>query len=185
MTLGFVLSNSFSRWFAAAVFLALCGCGNEAAKQAPSVAQRATQTSAAPTPAPQPQAVSNAIAAGTTVPLTLMETVDSARPFYASFVSGTVAENVMGSDGKLAIPAGANALLTVRVAGRNGPISVLYIAAYSVDIGGRQCQFVRNNKDSAFLTFSEDASKGPMHRSVHLQRGTVLNFKLSQNLQLL
>jgi len=152
-----------------------------ASVSAPAVAA-APPAPAAPAPSAVP--VSKTLSAGTNIPIVLLEALDSDVPYLSPFVTGAVDHDVMGADGRLAIPAGARVLMIPSIQGKGGSISRLTLGLFAIDIAGRQSRFNKREKGTAWADFKEDAARGAAHRSVHLSVGTVLNFKLQLPVEL-
>ncbi len=130
---------AFRSVIAAGLLAAAWGCGSNTnrtldppeAPAARSVQQQPVRTvpppaATVPTPATTSANLSHSLAAGTLIPVTLTYVVDSTftRP---GFVSATVTQDVMGSDGRIAIPAGSGMTLAVRLVAKKGPISQLVL----------------------------------------------------------
>jgi hypothetical protein len=162
------------------VLITAGGCGNQnkdagATTVVPVVPEKAVMPSEA---APQ----SFRIAKGTVLPVSLGTLLDSSIEF--GLVPGTAAENVKGSDGAVAIPAGSPVVMLCRYMGRKGPISELIIGLQSIRVGGRNFALTDGATDAATVKFREDAGLGPGHSSVHLDFGTVIEFKLDRAIDL-
>jgi hypothetical protein len=156
-----------------------CSSSKSAAVPAPASAQ-ADEYPALPTA----HASSRALNRGAEIPVVISEVLDSSMTFDTPFVTARIASDVLGTDGKLAIPAGAHAVLSVNTSGKQGSESLMGISLYSVDINGKEVRFFREQKDGASLVLKEDSSKGPSHRSVHIQRGDILTFRTARDLDL-
>jgi len=120
--------------------------------------------------------LSQELASGTSIPVELRTVLDSS--LASGFVLGVLAEDVMGGNGGVAIPAGSAVTMLIRKMGKTGAISVLDLGLYSVNIAGQQYGLSDGETDAAILHFTEDAGNGPAHRAVHLQYGRRLEFKL-------
>lgn len=114
----------------------------------------------------------------------IVEVMDSDAIEQGAFSFAVVAEDVLGADGKIAIPAGAPALLVVRQVGRQGGISHLTLALYQVIVGEKTYRMLAGNQDLALLALVEDSTKGAMHRSVHVERQARLEFRISTSIKL-
>ncbi len=102
----------------------------------------------------------------------------------ARFAVGSVASDVKGSDGRIALPAGSAVTLAVRDMKKTGAISILNISIYTVNVLGKQIGFSDGRTEAAQLTFTEDAGQGSTHTAVHLQYGQVLDFKTNRGVQI-
>jgi hypothetical protein len=132
---------------------------------------------------PDAQPESHSIAPGTIVPVRSISVIDSSV-LFRGYVMGIVEENVNGSDGRVAIPAGSPVAVIVRRSSRTGSISALQLGLYTVNIGGHQYSMSNGIKDSSTLLLTEDAGQGPGHSSVHVLYGDHLSFKLDVPVQL-
>jgi len=96
----------------------------------------------APAPAPrQPVAEVRTIPAGATLEVRNNEVIDSQTAEVGQTFSGVVEREVMDTDGRVAIPRGANATLVVRSATGQGKLqgrSDLAVDVSSVEIGGHE-----------------------------------------------
>jgi hypothetical protein len=113
----------------------------------------------------------------------LLSVIDSSIPFEG-FAMGAVETDVRGADGQIAIPAGSQAAIAVREAGKSGAFSVVRLGLYSLNVAGHQYPLSNGIKDPATLAFTEDAGKGSTHSAVHLQYGSHIEFKLDRPVQL-
>jgi hypothetical protein len=125
---------------------------------------------------------SHLIAAGTPIPVRLQSTIDSSDPDIGYPVGITDAP-VMGADGKLAIPAGSAVTLAIREANKRGGISVLKLGLYSINIAGLGCLMSDGRTEAARLDYTEDAGRGAAHMTVHLDYGSVVEFRLERSAQ--
>ncbi|MDE3199188.1 MAG: hypothetical protein KGN84_22755 [Acidobacteriota bacterium] len=100
------------------------------------------------------------------------------------FLPAIVTADVRSSDGAVAIPANSPAVVVVRESGKKGAISRMSIGLYSVRIADTEHDFSNGEKEPAFVSFTEDAGNGPAHSAVHLQFGTLLEFKLETPVEL-
>lgn len=147
-------------------------------------ADPSTASSAPPETKPIPAAeLSHSVAAGALVPVELKSVVDSAT-MVQGFIVGIVTDDVKGTDGRTAIPAGSAVTIFVRGVGRKGPISEIDMGLYAVNVQGRESTLTTGPKDAASVTFTEDAGKGPAHSAVHLNYGYRVDFKLDTAIQL-
>jgi hypothetical protein len=138
-------------------------------------------TSAANTPAKVSTAVS--LPTGTVIPIELGEVVDSDNPFGSMFLIATVYQDINGPDGGIAIRGGTPALLMVRSARKEGSHSLMTVALHSLQTSPKPI-LVGDKKDIATIVFDEDSAKGMAHRSVHLERTSLLTFTLEGPLSL-
>jgi hypothetical protein len=133
---------------------------NQAANQAPTPAPPTAPPPTAPPPAPTPQAQSpvaapapapaprprqpvaefRTIPAGTTLEVRNNETIDSQTAEVGQTFSGVVEREVVDTEGRVAIPRGADAMLVVRSATGQGKLqgrSDLAVDVSSVTVAGR------------------------------------------------
>src|SRR5262249_1765458 len=111
---------------ASLVFLGACGSQKpETAASAPKSAPPAVAAEpvAPATPVSDPgvpakKPVSKRLASGTTIPIVLLEAIDSDVPYQMPFITGRVDEDVKGADGGLAIPSGSRALMVPSIQGK-------------------------------------------------------------------
>ena len=142
-----------------------------------------------PDPVPDPGSLhetsrSAALPAGTVVPVEIGEVIDSETVGTAIFFIARVADNVAGPDGGVAIPAEASALIVVRTSERTGPQIRMTLGLNRIGFGDKSYKAENGTKDVATLRFEDDASKAGGHRSIHLQKGTLLKFKLAETVNL-
>lgn len=168
------------------------GCGKAktaTAQDSPQAARTETtgvkfpsRLSEAQTPAKKQSTVAE-LRAGSSIPIELHEVVesDSVQPL---FLIASVADDVMGADGGVVIPANATALLVVREAVRQAGHTRLTLALNRIQVGDKTLKSGDGAKDLAILRFDEDASLGPGHRSVHLVARALLTFRLEAALPL-
>jgi hypothetical protein len=166
----------------------LAGCGREKVASAGNSASPAAQIDFSDfkpsPPAPLPANLSRNIAAGTSIPVLFDYVLDSTVALRTQFMYSTTAADVKGTDGGVAIPAHSTVTIIVRDSSRRGSISRVEIGLYTVSIGGRTISLSDGAADAANLVFTEDAGLGPGHSSVHVERGTLLEFKLSRPVEL-
>ena len=96
----------------------------------------------------------------------------------------TAAADVMGSDGKLAVPEGSHAVVVVTNAKKDGSISTLSLGLWQLTINGQSYLLGRGTIGQGTISLREDGVQGDGHRTVHLQRGQVLKFTLTNPLRL-
>jgi len=116
---------------------------------------------------------------GTLVPVKLLSVVDSSYP-YSGFLPAVTVENIKGTDGRIAIPAGSPVIVEPRTSNKVGAISEMTLGLYEVTVAKHQYPFTDGLTDAASMSCTEDGGKGPAHSSVHLQYGTRLDFKLDR-----
>jgi hypothetical protein len=191
----FVRNTTFpgAAWFpVVAIFVATlatgCGTHGEKASGAKNAAPVAVDLTFSPAPETSASGLkdsdlSHAVAAGTTIPVTLMTSVDSSSP-NIGIVVGIVEADVKGADGRVALPAGSSVALAVRGYGKKGRISELTLGIYAINVLGRELSFTNGQSDAATLIFTEDAGLGVGHTSVHLYRDQSISFKLDRAVQL-
>ena len=96
---------------------------------------------AASVPPPQSVAEVRTIPAGATLEVRNNDTIDSQTAQVGQTYSGVIERDVVDTDGRVAIPRGANATLVVRSASGQGRLqgqSDLAVDVSSVEVGGRQ-----------------------------------------------
>lgn len=163
-----------------AAFLSGCGSSKTQSPASPVIDHGLAQPPPPDDPAlktPLAKPESHTLAAGTVLQVRSLSAIDSAVNF-PGFLTGAVEEDVMGADGKLAIPSGSNVAIAVRKFGRTGAISTLQLGLYSINIAGTQYSLSDGVKDASTLSLTEDAGRGPGHSSVHLEYGQHMTFKL-------
>jgi hypothetical protein len=133
-----------------------------------------------PATPPAPPAGAYAVAAGTPVEVEIADILDSDESPIGFFVHANIVENVMGPNGKVAIPAGSSCVILVRDSGKKGGSSFLNIALYQITVEGRSYLMVHGVKHLATLDFKEDSSGGVGHRNVHFESRSRLRFTLSE-----
>jgi hypothetical protein len=110
---------------------------------APSAEVRKPAPAPAPERAPEkrePVAEFRTIPSGTTLQVRNNEAIDSQTAEVGQEYTGVVAQDVVDTEGRVAIPRGANAMLIVRSASGQGKLqgrSDLAVDVASVDVGGR------------------------------------------------
>jgi hypothetical protein len=127
--------------------------------------------------------LSHDMAAGTLIPVEIHSVVDSSFT-RSPFLAGIVSNDVIGLNGKIALPAGSALTMSIRAIGREGSISRITIGLYSVNVFGHQYSLTTGESDAASVTIKEDAGKGSAHSAVHLQYGYTLDFKLDRAVEL-
>jgi hypothetical protein len=148
----------------------------------PSTATVSTQIPAVKTPESEPvlaPAESDELSAGTLIDIQLEDVVDSDTTPVNSFVPALVTRDVAGRTGKRAIPAGSPAVLIVRKALKESGESMLTLSLFQVSVEGKSYVFMQGSRDTASLEFVDHASKGSGHRSVHMEKRSVLQFKVT------
>jgi hypothetical protein len=163
----------------------LFGCEHTAPKPAgdpaelpsPSIATDAPPQTAQPIPD-----LSHNISAGTVISVKLQLVLDSSatRP---GFAHGLIAEDVKGTDGRVAIPAGSTATIFIRTSERKEMISTVVMGLYAVYVGGREFNFSDGRADAATIGLIEDAGRGG-RSAIHLEDGSRLDFKLERAVKL-
>ena len=171
--------------FVCIVCLALFNCGRSATTSEGTLAS-AGDSPSPPIPPPLKQAepplptnLSKMLASGTNIPVQFTYILDSSETVAGQYMYSVVDEDVKGSDGRLAIPAGSTVTLVVRESGRRGAVSRVRVGLLSAYIAGKAYNLSKGDIDVAALDFTEDAGQGPGHASVHIERGTRLAFKLT------
>ena len=94
----------------------------------------------APTPAPQPRVTSATIGMGTTMSLTLNETLSTRDNHVGDSFTATLQEAVLDADGSVLIPAGATVrgrLTQVEKSGHVGETGIIKLAFEAVSFNGR------------------------------------------------
>lgn len=117
--------------------------------------------------------------AGTTIPVELEEVIDSEAVGSTMFFIARVADNVVGPDGGVAIPAEASALIVIRTSERQGTQIRMALGLNRIGFGDKAYKAENGLKDIATLQFEDDVAKAEGHRTIHLQTRTLLNFKLT------
>jgi hypothetical protein len=118
------------------------------------------------------------LAPGGSVIVELREAIDTSSSYLPPFIPGVVVEDVVGPGGELVIPAGSQAVMMPRVAGRNGTLSGLLLALFSVEVNGKSLFLTSGTRDTATAQFVEESANGAGHRSVHLSSRSVVRFKI-------
>ena len=115
----------------------------------------------------------------------MLDVLDSATPPAAgTFIRGRVADDVIGADHKLAIPAGAFALIVPLGFGKTGNVSHIALSLFSVDLDGLQYRLKVDAKDPATALITEDATQGNRRKSAHITDGDIVDFTLHNPLTL-
>lgn len=94
----------------------------------------------APRPAPQPRATSASVASGTSMALTLNETLSTEHNRVGDSFSATLQTAILDGTGNVLIPAGATVrgrLTQVNKSGRVGETGIIKLAFEAVSFGGR------------------------------------------------
>jgi hypothetical protein len=104
--------------------------------------------------------------------------LDSALPpVNEAFIRGRIADDVLGSDHKLAIPAGASALMVPTQFGKQGDVSQIGLSLFSVDLDGRQYRIKVDQNNPATAVITDDARQTG-HKTAHISDGTIVDFTL-------
>lgn len=125
-------------------------------------------------------AVSDAVSGGTPIEVEISDVIDSETSPVGGFIHARVTENVKGKDGKVAVPAGASGVVLIAGTGKDGGDSWANLTLYQLTIENRSYLLTHGAKALATLEFKESSAKGDGHRSVHLQKGALLRFTLSE-----
>jgi len=165
--------------------LLVCGCKNSGA-----AGTAGTRAKLFPNPPEEdarrpPDPLSPAdreLAAGTPISLEISDVIDSDTSMTGLFVHGRVVADVMGTDGKVAVPARSSGVIAVLSTRKDGDSSSLSLALYQLTLGDRSYLLNRGTKQLARLEFTEQAANGPGHRSVHLESHSVLKFTVSESI---
>jgi hypothetical protein len=111
--------------------------------------------------------------------------MDSGVPLASnSFIRGSIEEDVKGADSRLAIPAGAKALVSPLLFSKNRDVSQIQLGLYSVDLGGRQYHLVGDGLNPAIATVTVDSDRTPENKSAHINEGAILDFTLQKPAEL-
>jgi hypothetical protein len=163
--------------------LILTGCSSDPGKASAAPAVKTSsrvENFSVPTPPellPKDKPVHRRMKTGTAFPVKLQSVIDSASG-RLGYVAGQTEDDVLAADGAVAIPAGSAVTIRILEAGKRGPISVVRLGLYSVNVRGTQYTISDGNVDAATLVFADDAGRGATHTSVHLQYGARLEFRL-------
>jgi len=132
---------------------------------------------------PKPKkATGTRLAAGATVKVETADVVDSDNANLGDFIPVIVVEDVLGPDGSVVVPAYSTGIVAVLDVGRGNGVSSLALGLYQLTIGDQSRLLNHGTKNLGMLIFRENASKGVGHRSVHLERRSVLKFQLSEGI---
>jgi hypothetical protein len=148
---------------------------------APAAPRETASIPVAANPSVRPEARS--LAAGTKIGISISEVLDSESVYFQPFLSSTVADDVRNEKGVLAIPANSHALLVIRGNEKIGTVSKMVLGLNRIDASGNTFKSADGTKDLATIVLQEDSSKGLGHRSVHLEKNSVLPFKLDSDVQ--
>ena len=118
------------------------------------------------------------LSAGGSILVELREALDSDSAYLPPFVAGITAQDVVDASGKVIIPTGSHVVMTPRVSGKNGTLSGILLALFSVNVSGKTLYLTSGTKDTATAQFVEEASNGPGHRNVHLSARSLIKFKV-------
>ena len=172
---------------AAAIMMAGSGCskGEKHSEARPDNFVAPSTDSLKQTPAPQlPTTESRRLAPGT-IRVRVLQAVDSDTPLpQDSFVLAWVEEDVKGADSRLAIPAGANALLVPLVLSKNRDVSQIQLSLFSVELGGRQYHLEGQGLHPAIATVTVDSDRTPENKTSHITEGSILDFVLQKPAEL-
>ncbi|MGD1070913.1 MAG: hypothetical protein ABSB15_12290 [Bryobacteraceae bacterium] len=80
-------------------------------------------------------------------------------PIETELIPAPIEEDVRGADSRLAIPAGARALVRELVSGKMRDISQIGLSLYSVDLGGRQYRLVGADRNPAVANILLDPAR--------------------------
>jgi hypothetical protein len=106
----------------------------------PTPRPRATQPVPAPAPRPSTRTVTSTAPSGSSMSLTLNETLSTERNQIGDSFTATVQSDIRGENGEVVIPAGATVrgrLTQVDKSGRVGQTGIIKVAFESVSFGGR------------------------------------------------
>jgi len=126
---------------------------------------------------------SKGLAAGTTIVAEIQDVIDSETSHPGSFIHALIESDVKGADGKIAISAGSSGVVTVQHIERTGSTLILSLSLYQVTVGEKSYLLINGGNQVTRLDFTEDLGKGIGHRNVHLQRRTLLRFKMNESVQ--
>jgi hypothetical protein len=160
------------------------GCGKAKEKKPASQAASAPPDQlAAPAPSPQlPRAESRRLAPGT-IKVKVLGVLDSSTPIQR-FERGSIAEDVLGADSRLAIPAGTPALLESLRFVKIGYVSEIDLSIYSVDLNGHQYTLSGEDRNPAIAVITVDSVRTPAVTTVHISEGDIVAFKLAKPAEL-
>jgi hypothetical protein len=108
--------------------------------ETPRPAPRPARTDPVPAPAPSTRSVTSTAPSGTTMALTLNETLSTERNNVGDSFSATLQSDIIGDDGRVVVPAGATVrgrLTQVNKSGHVGETGIIKVAFESVSFGGK------------------------------------------------
>jgi len=130
---------TLSRWLCAFALLALCGCGSSQSNSNTGAAANSASPAAAQAPAPKEQAPPIVVPAGTTLSITVDQSVSSKDSEPEQRVAASLAEPII-IDGRGVIRRGAKVtgkVTNAKSAGRFKGSAELGITLTSVEVGGQ------------------------------------------------
>lgn len=164
----------------------LVGCGQKAGSStvsgASSIPPSSPDVPAQSDPGAKP--VASSLPAGTPIGISLTEVLDSETHYTQPFLIASTAADVKDPKGALAIPANSHALLVIRDIEKKAGISRIVLGLNRVDSAGKTFKTADGTKDMAVLALEDDSAKGIGHRSVHLEKNSLITFKLESEVQL-
>jgi hypothetical protein len=107
---------------------------------APAPRPRAAEPTPAPAPRPTTRTVTSTAPSGTSIALTLNETLSTERNRVGDSFTATVQSDIIGDNGEVVVPAGATVrgrLTQVDKSGRVGETGIIKVAFESVSFGGK------------------------------------------------
>jgi hypothetical protein len=111
------------------------------------------------------------------------DVIDSGNARVGTLSHVTVVGDVKGPEGKVAVPALSSGTVIILEAGKKERSSYLKLALYQLSVANRSFLLSRGSKHLAEMESVEDSVRGEGHRSVHIARGTLLEFTLSEPYQ--
>ena len=165
-----------------AVSLASFGCGRAQKKEEPPQTLAAPAISPEPPAAPLPKAESRRLAPGT-IKVRMMGIIDSSTPIFG-FTLGSVGEDVLGADSRLAIPAGTSVLVQPVRFEKNGDVSQASLIIYSVDLDGHQYHLIGEDKAPPVAIVTVNSMQDPANKVVHISTGDIVEFRLAKPAEL-
>jgi len=160
---------------------AAVGCGKSHREQ--SAPQATTAEPPHGLPAPQPRKSESRHLAPGIISVRMLGSLDSGMP-NPSPVRASIAEDVMGADSRLAIPAESGALVVPIVSGKDGDVSGIGLALWSVDVDGHQYRLVGEDRNPAVAFVSVNSIKNPSAYTTHISGGDIVDFKLQKPAEL-
>ena len=159
----------------AIMYAVAVGCGKSGREQSGPQATAAEPPHGLPATPPR-KSESRHLAPGI-ISVRMLGPLDSATP-NPTPVRASIAEDVMGADSRLAIPAESGALVVPIVSGKNGDVSGIGLALWSVDVDGHQYRLVGEDRNPAVAFVSVNSMKNPAVKTTHISGGDVVDFKL-------